>query len=286
MAGSKVPRHNLTPGVPHPKNPGPWGTNGDGGDPDTPPWFVGDTAGPVGLGDYAAPDSPMRYFGSPRGVTDEQPIAAQQCSERIRAYSASLTPEPSPQFFTPSDPAKALIQAEGQLKDLNEDEKALVTEIDKVKRDLEVWEDVQKWFEVESGKRVVVVTESRDKFNDLRWGGTGKKVGGINPSAGGDVVISKDFAESHRAVVTEGYLRHEQVHQKNFKGMGRAEAVWGYVTKGRGSFVTDAHIKDELEAHKAQQEFYGKCLSKLPAQKADLERQIEELRAKAKDAAH
>jgi hypothetical protein len=282
MAGSKVPRHGLTPGIPSPKNSGPWGTNGDGGDPDTPRWFVGDTSGPVGLGDYAAPDSPMRHLGSPMEVTQGQPIAAQQCRDRISAYSASLTPEPRPPLFTPSDLAQAISKAERRLKDLNEDERALATEMGKVQRDLEVWKDVQKWFEVESGKRAVPVSESKVKFNDLRWGGTGVKVGGINTSASGDVVISKDFAESHRSVVTEGYRRHEQVHLDNFNGMGRFEAVWGYVRKG-DSFVTDAHIKDELEAHKTQQDFYEECLRKLPAQKTELELQIIELRVQAQE---
>ncbi len=59
MAGSGTGTIGTDPRLPSTRTRGPLGSNRDAGDPGTPPWFVGDTEGPTGDKDHAAPDSTM-----------------------------------------------------------------------------------------------------------------------------------------------------------------------------------------------------------------------------------
>ena len=283
MAGSKVPGFDTTPWILSSTTPGPVGTNGDGGDPRTPRWFVGDTPGPLGVNDYASPDSGMRHFRASRGSSHQSPFVPLRCSATgspVSRFILQAVLGATPPSQPPSPNPTSIPDAEQRLQELNDEEKALVSEIDKVSKDLRAWEEVRKWFEVERRKREVHPKESNDKFNLVRWGGKGKKVGGIDTSTGGDVVLDKSFETSNPAVIVEGYRQHELVHKKNFKDMSPVEAVWGWATAGHVSFVTDRHIKDEVEAHEFQKRFYEGSLTKLPAQKAELERLLKDLRAK------
>lgn len=284
MAGSKIPGPTSTPWAPAPKNPGPFGSNGDGGDPETPRWFVGDTPGPLGVNDYADPDSPMRSLMCRSGSNHGWLVMGSQSSQR---KSAPATSAPGIRRADTQPSARnlpAVTEAEQRLKKLNDDEKALRTEIDKVGKDLDAWNDVRKWFDVESRSRIVTLKESNDKFNMVRWSGQGKKVGGINTTAGGEVVLDQTFEKNNPAVIVDGYRRHEEVHKKDYNNIGSFEAGWGYIWNGE-SWATDRHITSELDAHRTQKEFYEDCLRKIPAQKAEVERQLKDLRAKGTGAA-
>jgi hypothetical protein len=59
MGDSKHQVLGQNPTAPNARTGGPLGSNGDAGDPETPAWFVGDTAGPVGFRDHGDPTSPM-----------------------------------------------------------------------------------------------------------------------------------------------------------------------------------------------------------------------------------
>lgn len=283
MASSKVPGFNTSPWILSPTTLGALGTNGDGGDPRTPRWFVGDTPGPLSVSDYASHDSGMRQLTASRGSSHPSPFVPLRCSATgspVPRFILQAVLGATPPSQPPSPSPTSIPDAEQRLQELNDEENALESEIDKVDKDLSAWEEVRKWFEVERGKREVHPKESNDKFNLLRWGGKGVKVGGIDTKTDGDVVLNPTFEASHPAVIVEGYRRHELVHKKNFNDMGSFEAAWGWATAGRDSFVTERHIKDEAEAHGTQKKFYEESLTKLLAEKAELERLLKDIRAK------
>lgn len=62
--------------TPSPKTPGPLGTNMDAADPSTPLWFRGDTPGPLGVNDYADPDTKMCRLRTKIGIAARTPMFA------------------------------------------------------------------------------------------------------------------------------------------------------------------------------------------------------------------
>lgn len=301
MGSSKNSIVSLNPSVPMPQTRGPLGTNGDAGDPGTPVWFVGDTPGPLGVQDHADPDSTMFRFrlihllGPPAERTSSQ-TGALECRNELlphylQDYLAAVR-DPTETWVAQQKLSKAEIQqlvreTKQRLDMFARDEKALVIEIDKVQKDIEVYERIKTWYQAESIKKEVLLIDVQNKFIDLRWGGKSAKVGGINTDADGAIFINDDFRNAHPEVIIQGYVLHEQVHEKYYKEMNITVAgirsMVNPLKHGKlisQTWAAGQKIESELKAHQVQKEFYESFLSNLRPEKTRSERMIKALRAK------
>lgn len=298
MATSKNSILGFNPSVQMPQTCGPLGTNGDAGDPNTPVWFVGDTPGPLGFQDHADPNSPMFTFKltPQRGPFAEQSairMEVLECRNEIvpnylRDYFSAVR-DPTETWVAQQKLSKSEIQqlveeTEQRLAMFAKDEEALVTEIDKVRKDIEVYEIVKTWYQAESIKKEVLMIDVKNKFNNLRWDGKGVKVGGINADG---AFVNAAFRKANSEVIVQGYVLHELVHQKDRNEMNSLVAVSNTIANPFAhsmfydeTWVAGYHIESELKAHQAQKEFYEGFLSNLRLEKTRSERLVKALRVK------
>jgi hypothetical protein len=286
MAESKTPIFQNDPATSKARTPGPLGTNGDASSLETPKWFVANSPGPLGFGDYADPDSAMFKF-----VLSERDERWQQrfSGAPTQTHNKSVADYLKDYFSTPHETSEErivsqklsaaeiqafIVEAEKRIAFIDDEQAALVDEVEKVKLDLKVYFEVGAWYLAEYHLREVLVSDVQKKFNDLRWGGKGVKVGGISTSEDGAVEISEAFRAEKSATVIRGYELHEEVHKKHFKEMGTFEAVFGsaaYVfTTGKllgQTWAAGRKIRSEMAAHRVQITFYEDYLARLKPEK-------------------
>lgn len=291
MGDSKIHVQGRDGGTASVRTAGALGSNGDAGDPDTPRWFVGDTPGPLGVGDHADPDVPRNRasrWGMPQAAASRpaarqsllahEQIAALLCEQR-EASQAWL----ARQARTPEEARELMAEARLRLEACRLDEEALQDEIEKVRQDIEVYQRLQVWFVAESSSREVLVEEVRRRFNDLRWGGKGVKVGGIDVAREGKPQISQSFRDSRRAIVVTGYELHEAVHQRDFDDTSAAAAFFGSLRYSNPAKVlpqtwaAGRTIRSELAAHGAQRDFYVEALANVRSESLRCQRLVEAL---------
>jgi hypothetical protein len=238
----------------------------------------------------------FRQTHSLRPQVGRSKIQTAECREEpipnyIEKYKAELRGPTetwvAQQKFSKTEIQELVQEAERQMEMFTIQENALVAEIDKVQKDIEAYEEVKIWYGKESVAREVTLQDVRDKFNDLRWGGKGVKVGGIDTNADGAAVISDEFRKANPEVIVQGYVLHEQVHQKHFKEMNVVSAGFRSIVNGLKhgkpfgqTWAAGQKIDSEFEAHRVQKEFYENCLSGVRSERSPSERLIKALRAK------
>ena len=275
------------------KTGGPLGSNGDAADPNTPSWLIGDTPGPLGHQDHADPNQAMCRVRLNTGHLDTdrgQPDARPSGNYLESYFAAVLSPEETSvaqQKLSPDELQTLIRETELRLEHLARDEVALAQEIDKVLKDIDVYGLVQTWYEGEADRREVLVIDVNRKFNDLRWGGKGVKVGGISETVAGSVVINDDFRNANPDIIIQGYELHERVHAKHQREMSATVAglksVWSGLKHGKllgQTWAAGQKIESELAAHGEQLNFYRECLARLPPEKPRNERLLKALRAR------
>lgn len=293
MGNSKDVILGLDPWAPQVKTGGPLGANGDAADPNTPYWLIGNTPGPLGHQDHADPNQAMcraRLNAAPTVSGLRQPSTRPDANVLESYFAAMRSPEETwvgQQKLSPDELQTLVHEAELRLELFARDEAALVQVIDKVRKDIDVYGLVQTWYVGEADRREVLLAEIHSKFNDLRWGGKGVKVGGISETVEGNVVIDEDFRNANPAVIILGYELHEQVHYKHMSEMNRTVAGFRSLVNplkyGKllaQNWVAARKIESELAAHREQLNFYQTCLAGLPSEKARTERLLKALRAR------
>lgn len=326
MGCSKDAILGQNPWVATPRTCGPLGTNRDAGDPDTPPWFVGDTPGPLGCRDHADPNCLMFRFRSqfePNAWPLLLPVETRQCSEpvtgsgRNESFSVVSKPtDPTVEWVAQQTLSRAEVQQliredEQRHQMFARDEEALVSEIEKVRKDIEVWQEVRTWHQSVTDTREVTVKETMDRFKDRRWGGRARKVGGIIDEKTGQVgvVIDEEFRKSKTATVIQGYNIHEEYHKNtrdNISFVTSAVGLWksirirpldrdSVVTPHPNPFSRDRDmvkivlyqnwtsafiIEDEIKAYGVQKAFYERSLASLRAERSRTEQRLKALRAR------